>query len=84
MDSYNDVLMELPKQIGEVNKELMNLTMEVCYEELHSNEKDIDIDLAPSRRPAIFEAIRKDPDIHHCRIENFHHFHFCHVYYLSF
>lgn len=42
VDSYNDVLMELPKQIGEVNRELMNLTMEVCYEELHSNEKDID------------------------------------------
>lgn len=42
LDSYNDVLMELPKEIGEVNKELMNLTMEVCYEELHNNEKDID------------------------------------------
>lgn len=42
LESYDDVLMELPKQIGQANKELMNLTMEVCYDELHDNEKDID------------------------------------------
>lgn len=42
LDGYNDVLMELPKEIGEANKELMNLTMEVCYDELHNNEEGID------------------------------------------
>lgn len=42
LDSYNDVLMQLPKEIGEANKELMNLTMEVCYDELHNNEEGID------------------------------------------
>jgi len=41
IDSYDDVLIELPKEISAANRELMNLTMEVCYEELHSNEDDI-------------------------------------------
>lgn len=42
LNSYNDDLMELPKEIGAANKELMNLTMDVCYDALHDNEKDID------------------------------------------
>lgn len=42
LESYDEITMELPKEIAQANKELMNLTMEVCYDELHSNEKDID------------------------------------------
>lgn len=42
LDSYDEITMELPKEIAQANKELMNLTMEVCYDELHCNEKDID------------------------------------------
>lgn len=42
LESYDEITMELPKEIAQANKELMNLTMEVCYDELHCNEKDID------------------------------------------
>jgi uncharacterized coiled-coil DUF342 family protein len=42
IDSYNDDLMEMPKEIAEVNKQLMIHTMETCYDELKENEKGID------------------------------------------
>ncbi len=42
MDSYNDELMDLPHQINEINKELMNDTVELCYDALHSNETGIE------------------------------------------
>lgn len=42
IDSYGDELMELPKAIADVNKQLMIRTMDVCYDVLHDNEKDID------------------------------------------
>lgn len=42
IDSFNDDLMELPKQIAEVNKQLMINTMDACYDELKENEKGIE------------------------------------------
>ena len=42
IDSFNDDLMEMPKEIAEVNKQLMIHTMETCYDELKENEKGID------------------------------------------
>ncbi len=41
MEQYQDELLDLPKQIDEVNKELMVETMRICYDMMHSNEKDI-------------------------------------------
>lgn len=42
LDSINEVLMDLPKELAEANKELMILTMDVCYDALHNNEEGID------------------------------------------
>jgi chromosome segregation ATPase len=42
IDSYNDDLMDLPKEIAEVNKQLMINTMDACYDELRENEKGIE------------------------------------------
>lgn len=42
IDSFNDDLMELPKEIAEVNKQLMIHTMDACYDELRENEKGIE------------------------------------------
>lgn len=39
---YEDELIELPRQIDKVNKELMLMTMEICYDRLKENEKEID------------------------------------------
>ncbi|MCR5526359.1 MAG: hypothetical protein K6F39_03135 [Lachnospiraceae bacterium] len=41
MEDYEDELLELPRQIQDVNKELMLLTMEECYALLKDNTKDI-------------------------------------------
>lgn len=42
LDSYKDELMELPKEIEQVNYKLMLATMEVCYEKLKENTAEID------------------------------------------
>ena len=42
LDSYQDELLELPKEIDKVNFELMLLTMEYCYDAMQRNTKDID------------------------------------------
>ena len=39
---YEDELLELPRQIDKVNKELMLMTMEICYDRLKENERDIE------------------------------------------
>ncbi len=44
-ESYEDELLELPKQIQTTNHELMLETMELCYYVLKKNEKDI-VDIA--------------------------------------
>ena len=41
IEQYQDELLDLPKLIDEVNKELMVETMRICYENMHANEKDI-------------------------------------------
>ena len=41
MDSYQDEIMDLPKQIEEVNRELMLLTMQNCYERMQRNTEEI-------------------------------------------
>lgn len=40
--SYKDELLELPKEIEQVNYQLMLATMDVCYEKLKENTTEID------------------------------------------
>lgn len=42
IQEYEDELLELPKEIDKVNYELMLATMEVCYERLKNNEREIE------------------------------------------
>lgn len=42
IEDYNDDLLELPGEIDQVNYELMLATMEVCYDRLKENEKEIE------------------------------------------
>lgn len=42
LEEYEDELLELPGQIEKINKALMLKTMEVCYETLQRNKKEID------------------------------------------
>ncbi len=41
LDKYQENLLDLPREINEVNNELMLQTMDICYQVLHQNEKDI-------------------------------------------
>ena len=41
MDKYQDELLDLPKEINEVNMELMLDTMEICYEIIQENTEKI-------------------------------------------
>jgi len=41
LDEYQDELLDLPKQIDKANRELMLRTMEMCYEVLQVNTRDI-------------------------------------------
>lgn len=42
MESHEDELIDLPRSIYHKNQELMIATMEVCYEVLHANAKEIE------------------------------------------
>ena len=42
LDEYEDEIVDLPKQIADVNKKLMLLTMEHCYETMQDNTDDIE------------------------------------------
>lgn len=42
MDAYEDEMLELPREIDKVNKELMLKTMELCYDKLAENTSDIE------------------------------------------
>lgn len=42
MQEYEDQLIELPREIDRVNKELMIKTMEICYDTLKKNKEEID------------------------------------------
>lgn len=41
LEDYEDELLELPKEIDRVNKELMLRTMEICYDKIQNNEAEI-------------------------------------------
>ena len=41
VDTYQDELLDLPREIDKVKKELMIRTMELCYDDIASNTKDI-------------------------------------------
>lgn len=42
MDAYEEELVELPRQISQVNNQLMLITMDVCYKKLRNNTKELD------------------------------------------
>ena len=42
IETYEDELLELPKEIDKVNHALMAETMALCYERLHENAKEIE------------------------------------------
>ncbi len=42
MESYEDELIELPREIDRVNRELMLATMELCYDKIQSNQSEIE------------------------------------------
>ena len=42
LEEYQDELLDLPKQINEVNQALMLRTMELCYDILQTNAKEIE------------------------------------------
>lgn len=41
IDSYKDEMLELPIEIDRANKELMLLTMEICYYDIKSNTEEL-------------------------------------------
>lgn len=41
LDSYQEEILELPREINRVNNQLMLLTMEYCYDILNDNTKEI-------------------------------------------
>ena len=42
LDEYQDKLLDIPREIDQVNYDLMIRTMEICYEVLQINSKEID------------------------------------------
>lgn len=42
MDAYEDEMLELPREIDRVNKELMLKTMELCYDKISENTDEIE------------------------------------------
>ncbi len=41
MDEYEEELVELPRQINQLNNQLMLITMDVCYRKLQQNTKEL-------------------------------------------
>ncbi len=41
VEAYQDELLDLPREIDEVNKKLMIRTMELCYDDIAANTRDI-------------------------------------------
>ncbi len=42
MDAYEEELVELPRQINQVNNQLMLITMDVCYKKLQRNTRELE------------------------------------------
>lgn len=62
MDAYEEELVELPREISQVNNQLMLITMEVCYKKLKHNTKELDeIDewISEIRRELKKKVVRK-------------------------
>ena len=38
---YKDELLELPEKIDKVNRELMRVTLEICYDKMNANDREI-------------------------------------------
>ncbi|MCM1048919.1 MAG: hypothetical protein NC433_10900 [Clostridiales bacterium] len=43
LNAYEEEMLELPREIDKINKNLMLLTMDVCYSTLKENEKELDV-----------------------------------------
>ena len=41
MDAYEEEMVELPRQINQLNNQLMLITMEVCYKKLHQSADEL-------------------------------------------
>ena len=41
VDSYEEEIVELPRQINQINNQLMVITMDVCYRKLKQNTKEL-------------------------------------------
>lgn len=41
MDAYEEEMVELPRQISQINNQLMLITMDVCYRKLQQNTKEL-------------------------------------------
>lgn len=41
MDAYEEEMVELPRQINQINNQLMLITMDVCYRKLQQNTKEL-------------------------------------------
>ena len=39
---YKDELLELPEKIDKVNRELMRVTLEICYDKMNANDREIE------------------------------------------
>jgi hypothetical protein len=42
MDAYEDEMVELPRQINQLNNKMMLVTMEVCYKKLQQNTDELE------------------------------------------
>ncbi len=42
MDAYEEEMVELPRQINQLNNKLMLITMEVCYKKLQQNTAELE------------------------------------------
>lgn len=42
VDAYQDDILDLPKEIDEVNRRLMIKTMEICYEDIHDSTDELE------------------------------------------
>ena len=42
LDAYEEEMVELPRQINQLNNKLMVITMEVCYKKLQENTKELE------------------------------------------
>ncbi len=62
MDAYEEEMVELPRQINQINNKLMLITMEVCYKKLQRNTaelEEIDKWISTIRRELKKKVVRK-------------------------